>query len=116
MQVDWIPARVTDEGKYQEPGQGQLLGLAKLRQTDSHAFMAFGRLSQVGAEQAVPPGQVEAIVAVGLADDHGMMHPVHVGGDNGVSQYAIKPERDLNISMVEHGLARTINRSLFKIP
>ena len=47
--------------------------------------MAIGRLGAIGAEQAVPPGQVEAEIAVGFADDHGVMHPVHVRGDHEIS-------------------------------
>ena len=82
MPVDWITAGIADEGQGQQSGQGQFFRNAKLRQADGHVIMAFGRLSQIGAEQAVPAGQVEAVVAVGLTDDHGMVHPVHVGGDN----------------------------------
>ena len=67
--------------------------------------MAIGRLGAIGAEQTVPPGQVEAEIAVGLTDDHGVMHPVHVRGDHEISQYAVKSERDSDIAVIEHGHA-----------
>ena len=33
-------------------------------QTDVHAGLAQGRLRAIGAEQAIPPGHVESVVAV----------------------------------------------------
>ena len=81
----------------------QMFYIAELRQPDCHFYVAFRRLSAIGAEQSVPPWQIEAVIAVGLADDHGVMHPMHVRGDYEISQYVIKIERNSNITMIEHG-------------
>ncbi len=117
MKVDWIPARITDEGKCQQPRQRQPLGITKLRQSDGHVLMAFDRLSAIGAEQPVPPGQIEAEIAVGFADDHGVMHPVHVRGDHEISQYAVKSERDSDITVIERrGDIRSPITTKVKIP
>ena len=39
---------------------------SELFEADRHSFVAAGGLRPVGSEQPVPPGQVEAVVAVGL--------------------------------------------------
>ncbi len=53
----------------------------KVLDADLHVFVTGARLSPVGAEQAVPPWQVESEVAVGLIILHGMMHAVHIRGN-----------------------------------
>ncbi len=59
MPVDRLPARITDKGQHQQPGQGQSFGITKLAETDGHAFVAFCRLIAIGAEQTIPPRQVK---------------------------------------------------------
>ena len=68
MAIDGLFTRIADEGQNQEPGQGQFLRVAKLRQSNGHADMAFGRLVAIGAEQPVPPWQIKSAIAVGFAD------------------------------------------------
>lgn len=50
----------------EQPVQPQFTRVAKLFQADGHAIVPGGGLVAIGAEQAVPPGQVEAEVAVRL--------------------------------------------------
>ena len=89
MTVDWLPARISDKGKNQEPKQGQFFRVTKLGQSNGHAFMALRRLIAIGAEKPVPPRQIEPVITVGFADDYGVMHPVHIGCDDDISNNPI---------------------------
>ena len=68
-----------------------LAGIAELIDADGHADMAGLRLVAVGSEQAIPPGQVEAEVAVGLARLDRVVDPVHVRGHDDPAQNAVEP-------------------------
>jgi len=65
--------------------------------------MASFRLCGIGPEQAVPDRQIESVVGVVLAPEHGMMHPVHVRRDDEEAQDPIEPARQRQIGVVEHG-------------
>ena len=82
MPVDGDAAGISNKGQDEKPRQGQFLGITKLGESDHHAIVPLFRLVFIGAEQSVPPGEIKAIVAVRLPDDHRMMHTVHIGRDN----------------------------------
>ena len=67
------------------------------------ALMACRRLVAVGAEQAIPPRQVEAEVAVGLARGDRVVHAVHVRRHHDPAQHAVEPGRHAHVAVVEHG-------------
>jgi hypothetical protein len=65
--------------------------------------MALVWLGFVSAEQSVPPGEIEAKVAVRLPDDHGMMDPMHIGRDDKESKNPVNSLRNMDVAVVEHG-------------
>ncbi len=67
-------------------------------------------LGGVGAQKPVPPRQVEAVVAVGFCLDDGMMHPVHVRGDDEQAQHPIDAFGDPDVRVIEHG--RRVQKNL----
>jgi len=77
--------------------------IGEITNADGHAGMAAARLVAIGAEQAVPPAQVEAEVGIGLVVLDGMMHAVHVGRDDDPAQYAIERGRQADVAVIEHG-------------
>jgi len=107
MAVDGYPTGITDEGQDDEPAQSQTFGIAELRESQGHPFVPRGGLVFVRSEKPVPPGDVEAVVAVGLTDDHGMVHPVHVG------RYDQQPKHPVNGYMP---MATTISRGWKRSP
>ena len=60
------------------------------------------RLGPVGAELPVPPGQVEAEIAVGLARHHRVMDPMHLRGGHDLSQHAVEALRKADVAVVEY--------------
>src|SRR5262245_18906404 len=76
--------------------------IAKLLDADGHCFMTCRWLIAIGPEQAVPPRQVEAEVAVGLAGNDGVVHAMHIRRYDDPAQYPIEPDRDAHVAMVEH--------------
>ena len=89
MPVDGHPTGITYERKDQEARQGKPLWIAELGQPDRHIRVPFFGLVFVGSEQPVPPGQVEAEIAVGLADDDRVMDPVHVRRNNNEPEHTV---------------------------
>jgi hypothetical protein len=83
--------------------QPQFPRLPELLDAGHHARMAQGRLRPIGAEQAIPPRQVEAKIAVSFAPVDRMMHTVHVRCDHDPTQHAIETGGQPHIAMVEHG-------------
>ena len=79
MPVDGGFAWVADEGEDEQPWKGEPPGITKLGQTDGYPIVASLRLCFVRPEEPVPPGEVEAVIAVGFSYDNRMVHPVHVG-------------------------------------
>ena len=61
--------------------------------------MVGSRLRPIGAEQVIPPGQVEAEIAVGLAYDDRMMHPVHIRRHNDPAQHSVEPGRHAHVAV-----------------
>ena len=61
------------------------------------------RLRTVSAEQAIPPGQVEAEIAIGLLPVDRVVNAMHLGRHDDEAQHAIKPRRQADIAVVEHG-------------
>ena len=58
---------------------------------DGHAQLARFRLGEISPEQAVPERQVESVIAVMLAAQHRVMHPVHVRRDDEKPQHSVEP-------------------------
>ena len=78
--------------------------------------MPHGGLRAIGAEQAIPPGQVEAEIAVGFPSVYRMMDAMHVGRDDDEAKHAIKPERQrtlpwLNIDVAFSSTSNTSTAS-----
>ena len=70
---------------------------------DGHAFVTRARLVAVGAEQTIPPGQVEAEIAVGFIVLDRMVNPVHVRRNQEPAQDPVNTLRNLHIAVIEHG-------------
>ena len=81
--VDGIVLHLTDKGDRQHTGQPAAppVGM-EASDADGHDLVPGARLCTVGAEQIVPPWQVEAEIAVGLVVLNGMVHSVHVRGND----------------------------------
>src|SRR3546814_19097153 len=73
-----------------------------LLDTDDQSFVPGRRLVAVGPEQAIPPGQIEAEVAVRLPRRDRMMDAVHVWRDDEPPQDALEPRRQADVAVVEH--------------
>ena len=67
--------------------------------------MAVQRVFGVTAEQAVPQGEVEAVVAVVLGAADGVVDAVHVGGYEDEAQPTLGARGEAEIGVVEHGEA-----------
>ncbi|KJR99219.1 MAG: hypothetical protein VR65_17620 [Desulfobulbaceae bacterium BRH_c16a] len=103
MPADRHSAGMTHKRQDKKARQGKLALVAKLRQADHHIGVSLVRLVFVGAEQPVPPRQVEPEIAVGLLDDHRMMDPVHVRRNNQQPERLVDPIGDVDVAVVEHG-------------
>ena len=64
--------------------------------------MPRSRLRAIGAEQTIPPRQIETKVAVGLGRHNRVMHPVHVRRHHRPAQHRIERQRQPHIAVVEH--------------
>jgi hypothetical protein len=64
--------------------------------------MALRGLGPIGAEQPVPPWEIEAEVAVGLGPNDGMVDAVHVGRHHQPADQGIDGRRHAHIRMIEH--------------
>ena len=63
--------------------------------------MPQSRLRTIGAEQAIPPGQIEAEIAVGFPPVYRMVHAVHVRRHDDEAQDAVERARQPHIAVVE---------------
>src|SRR5215471_18409829 len=63
--------------------------VAELLDADRHGVVPGRRLRAVGAEQTIPPRQIESKIAVGLARHYRVMHPVHVRRHDEPAQHAV---------------------------
>ena len=75
----------------------------ELGKPDDHAVVAGARLCAVGAEQPVPDGEVEAVVAVRFLSPDGVVHPVHVWSDHERSHCPVERRRQPDVAMREQG-------------
>lgn len=76
-----------------------------MRQPDHHFEVPLSGLVFVGAEQTVPPGQIEAVVDVGLPYDHQVVDPVHVRRDHDQPEDPVQTFRNTDIAVDEPGSA-----------
>ena len=81
----------------------QLPRLAKAIDAKRHAVMPQSGLVTVGAEQAIPPGDIEAVVAFGFAPIDRVVHAMHIRRDDKKAQHSIDLNRQTDIPVVEHG-------------
>ena len=102
MPVDGDSAGISDKGQDEQPWQCQPFGVTKLGEPDHHPIVPSFRLDFIGAKQSVPPGEIEAVVAIRLPYDHGMMHPVHVGCHDKKPEDPIHLFGNVNVAVVEH--------------
>ena len=85
----------------QQPIDAQLARIAKDRDADGHAVVAGFGHGTIGAEQTIPPWQIEAEIAVGLTAQDGVVHPMHVGRHHQPTQQAVERGRHRHIGMIE---------------
>ena len=64
--------------------------------------MPLMRLVSIGAEQEIPPRQIESEITVGFTANHGVVNAVHVGCHDEPSQQPIQPYRHLHVTVIEH--------------
>src|SRR6056297_1795198 len=89
-------------GLQQHAVQPQVGGIPELPDADGHAVVAVSRLVPIGAEQPVPPGQVEAEIAVGLVPVDRVMNAVHVRRDHEPTKHPVDAPRDREVTVIEH--------------
>src|SRR6185295_15453842 len=97
-----MATRVTAEWLGQHAVEPKLKRVAELLNTDRHLLMTRRRLGFVGAEQAIPPRQVETKVTVGLAHQDRVVNAMHVRRDDKPPQHAIDPRGDAHVRVIEH--------------
>jgi len=102
MTVNGHRAGISDKGEDNEPWEGQPFGISKLRKSYCHPFVAQVRLVFVCSKKPVPPWQIEAVISVGLTDDHRMMHSVHVGCHNEKTEHPVDAFWNMDVAVVEH--------------
>lgn len=85
----------------QYPVEPEVAAGAKLLDTNLHTFVPLRGLGNVGAEEPVPPRQIEAEIRIGLARINGMVDPVRVRGDDDPSEDTVHRTRQINVGVVE---------------
>src|SRR5262249_47853619 len=73
-----ISAGLAPERLEQHAIEPEFARIAELLDTDRHGVVPGRRLRAIGAEQAIPPRQIESKIAVGLARHYRVMHSGHV--------------------------------------
>ena len=90
--------RQCDERNRENSGVGRTAArVAATRYPDRHALVPVARLALIGAEQTVPPGEVEAEIAVRFLPPDRVVHPVHVGRNHEPPQNGVEPVRDAHV-------------------
>src|SRR6266571_3571109 len=97
-----IAARLAAERLQQHATEPELASITKLLDTNRHGVMASRGLGAVGAQQSVPPRQVEAEIAVGLAPQDRMMDAVHIRRHDEPAQDPIDFRGNADVAVVEH--------------
>ena len=69
----------------------------------SDAVVPGSGLGAVGAEKAVPDGEVESEVAVGFRPEDRVVNAMHVGRDDQPAKESLQPGGDEDVAVVEHG-------------
>src|SRR5713101_3890807 len=64
--------------------------------------MASGGLITIGPQQPIPPGQVEAEIAVSFADHDRMMDAMHIRGYHQPPQISVQSKWQADIAVIEH--------------
>src|SRR5690554_4314110 len=76
--VDDVAADLASKRQGQEPGQpAHGSRRSECTNADGHPLVAAAGLIAVGSEQAVPPGEIEAEVGIGLVVLDGVVHAMH---------------------------------------
>jgi len=97
LAVDWIIAGAADQWLDQHPVEPQVSPGSELFDADGHGLVTFTGLRPIGPEQTIPPGQVEAEIAVRLARMDRVMNPVHVRRHHDKPQDTVDPGRNSDI-------------------
>ncbi len=100
--LDSIYSSLPPKRLHQHAMEKQFLRIAELLDANGHAVVTAFGLSAIGSEQAIPPGQIEAEVAVSLAAHDGVMDAVHIRRDHKPSQPALDRSSYLDVAVIEH--------------
>src|SRR5262245_54910943 len=84
-----LAAVFTAQGLKDHPVEPELTRIAKLLDTDRHSLVTGRGLWPVGAEQAVPPRQIESEVAVGFTHKDRVVDAMHVRRHDEPAQHAV---------------------------
>ena len=84
-----------------EPGQGYLIRRAVFGDADDDLRLGFLAVMDIRPQQAVPEGQIEPVIGIGLVHFHRMMNPVHIRRHQQPTQDAVQPQRQFDIGMVK---------------
>ena len=76
--------------------------IAEVGHPNRHVGVAPSRLIAVASKQPIPPGEIEAEIAVGLAGVYRMMNAVHIGRNDKPPHHAIHGDRHTDVAVVEH--------------
>ena len=87
--IDRVLPHSALEGKDKHPQKRKGFCFLKLFETDCHTFMARFRLISIGTGKAVPPGEIEAEIAVGFPRNDRVVNAVHVRSYNEKAQDSI---------------------------
>ena len=102
--VERVGASPDQEGEQQHPVQPvRFPFVAELGKADGHPLVAGRGLGAVGAQQVVPPRQVEAEGTIGFAGVDGMVDAVHLRGDHHQPQHTVQPAGKADVAVAEHG-------------
>jgi hypothetical protein len=89
------------EGLDEHAVEAKFTWVTELFDADRHRLLSGGWLRPIRSEQPIPPGQVETKVAVRFRWLNGMVHPVHVRGNDDPTQDEIVV-RDAHVVVIEH--------------
>ena len=70
---------------------------------NGHVVVTRFWLWAIGAEQLIPPRQIETEVAVGLHGNDGVVDTVHIRRHHKPAQHTVETEWNADVAVVEHG-------------
>ena len=85
------------------PNRYCLIRIGELRNSQTHLFVRFTRLSSVSGKDAVPPGDVETVITIGFVAMNRMVNAMHIGCHQHPTQDVIQWSRDFEVAVVEDG-------------